>query len=146
MQHTTPFSDRVHCRPQHTRKQAHTRTYHATTRLVHLAERIKKLKGLKCHAFTVRIRTENQNQASSPFGQHKTSVLSLSKGNCIPPSRMSLPSLYSFPRDCVFHIHHHPEKRLDANPCGLHATHCDGIAKTTLTAMMLHDRLNSELC
>ena len=36
----------------------------------------KKTKGSIGHAFTVCIRTENQNQASfSPFGQHEISVL-----------------------------------------------------------------------
>lgn len=41
-----------------------------------LSLKLIKTKGLICHAFTVCIRTENQNQASfSPFGPHEISVL-----------------------------------------------------------------------
>jgi hypothetical protein len=37
---------------------------------------LSRLKGSIGHAFAVRIRTENRNQASfSPFGQHEISVL-----------------------------------------------------------------------
>jgi hypothetical protein len=60
-------------------------------------------KGSIGHAFTVRIRTENQNQASfSPFGPHEISVLiELTLGHLryhltdVPPQPNSPPDLVS---------------------------------------------------
>ena len=64
-----------------------------------------KAKGSIGHVFTVRIRTENQNQASfSPFGPHEISVLiELTLGHLrycltdVPPQPNS-------PPDNVFHL------------------------------------------
>ena len=62
-------------------------------------------KGSIGHVFTVRIRTENQNQASlSPFGPHEISVLiELTLGHLrypltdVPPQPNSPPDLVSRP-------------------------------------------------
>ena len=73
------------------------------TFLTPLAEYSSDLKGSIGHAFTVCIRTENENQASfSPFGPHEISVLiELTVGHLryhltdVPPQPNS-------PADCVF--------------------------------------------
>lgn len=100
-------------------------------------------KGSIGHAFTVCIRTENQNQASfSPFGLHEISVLiELALGHLrylltdVPPQSNS-PSGYVFRLDRQSLKSKTPKSEFQHN----------GISKTTSGVVVFHCRRSSHLC
>ena len=104
--------------------------------------KFERTKGSIGHAFTVCIRTENQNQVSFyPFVPHEISVLiELTLGHLcyrltdVPPQPNS-------PPDVVFHVDHpeqapsfKPEPNTLASGWSLH----NGISKTTLRVVVFH--------
>ena len=109
--------------------------------------KVLKTKGSIGHAFTVFIRTENQNQASfSPFGPHEISVLiELTLGHLryhltdVPPQPNS-------PPDYVFRTDQ-PSKEIALK---LKLTWCEsqshGISKMTLRVVVFQDHRSSHLC
>ena len=104
----------------------------------------RKAKGSIGHAFTVCIRTENQNQASfSPFGLQEISVLiELALGHLrylltdVPPQPNS-------PPDNVFHLDR--TEVLKARSRDRVPPPTNGISKTTLKVVVFHRRLRSHL-
>ena len=101
----------------------------------------RKAKGSIGHAFTVCIRTENQNQVSFyPFVPHEISVLiELTLGHLcyrltdVPPQPNS-------PPDVVFHVDH-PQRGLKSRTgCLTTRALLNGISKTTLRVVVFHRR------
>ena len=110
--------------------------------------KFQKTKGSIGHAFTVCIRTENQNQASfSPFGLHEISVLiELTLGHLryrltdVPPQPNS-------PPDCVSGSDHGSERcrlNLEGEACTSLPLH--RISKKTMKVVVFQCRLRSHLC
>ena len=105
-------------------------------------------KGSIGHVFTVRIRTESQNQASlSPFGPHEISVLiELTLGHLryrltdVPPQPNSPPDLVS--RTGV-HAEWHEVSR---NAPHMWNPQSNGISKATLRVVVFQSRVSSHLC
>jgi hypothetical protein len=104
----------------------------------------RKAKGSIGHAFTVCIRTENQNQMSFyPFVPHEISVLvELILGHLrylltdVPPQPNS-------PPDNVFHLDR--TEVLKARSRDIVPPPTNGISKTTLKVVVFHRRLRSHL-
>jgi hypothetical protein len=104
----------------------------------------RKAKGSIGHAFTVCIRTENQNQMSFyPFVLHEISVLvELILGHLrylltdVPPQPNS-------PPDNVFHLDR--TEVLKARSRDIVPPPTNGISKTTLKVVVFHRRLRSHL-
>ena len=104
-------------------------------------------KGSIGHVFTVRIRTESQNQASlSPFGLHEISVLiELTLGHLryhltdVPPQPNSPPDLVSRTgcRDVIREVS--PKAPITWNP------QSNGISKATLRVVVFQSRVSSHL-
>ena len=103
--------------------------------------KFRKTKGSIGHAFTVCIRTENQNQMSFyPFVPHEISVLvELILGHLrylltdVPPQPNS-------PPDNVFHLDRHAETRLKTRSRGEAPPPPHGISKITLKVVVFHLR------
>ena len=104
--------------------------------------KFQKTKGSIGHAFTVCIRTENQNQVSFyPFVLHEISVLiELTLGHLrycltdVPPQPNS-------PPDYVFHVDQHTKARFNARSRRREDRPLrDGISKTTLRVVVFHRR------
>jgi hypothetical protein len=106
----------------------------------------RKAKGSIGHAFTVCIRTENQNQMSFyPFVLHEISVLvELILGHLrylltdVPPQPNS-------PPDNVFHLDRGTEGPLSARRRGQASLPTNGISKITLKVVVFHRRRSSHL-
>ena len=106
----------------------------------------RKAKGSIGHAFTVCIRTENQNQMSFyPFVPHEISVLvELILGHLrylltdVPPQPNS-------PPDNVFHLDRRPEGRLRSRSRDRVPPPTNGISKITLKVVVFHRRRSSHL-
>ena len=100
--------------------------------------KFKRTKGSIGHAFTVCIRTENQNQVSFyPFVLHEISVLiELTLGHLcyrltdVPPQPNS-------PPDVVSHVDHR-SRRLNARTSAEQRILHNGISKTTLRVVVFH--------
>ena len=105
-------------------------------------------KGSIGHAFTVRIRTENQNQASfSPFGPHEISVLiELTLGHLryrltdVPPQPNSPPDLVSR-TGC-----HDESREVSLKAPRQWNPQSNGISKATLRVVVFQSRASSHLC
>lgn len=103
--------------------------------------KFRKTKGSIGHAFTVCIRTENQNQMSFyPFVPHEISVLvELILGHLrylltdVPPQPNS-------PPDNVFHLDRRAETRLKTRSRGEAPPPPHGISKITLKVVVFHLR------
>ena len=99
------------------------------------------------HAFTVRIRTENQNQASfSPSGLHEISVLiELALGHLryhltdVPPQPNS-------PPDYVSRTDRTTEAVVHATTRSDFEIQLNGVSKETLGVVVFHSRWRSHLC
>ena len=108
--------------------------------------KFRKTKGSIGHAFTVCIRTENQNQMSFyPFVPHEISVLvELILGHLrylltdVPPQPNS-------PPDNVFHLDRRPEGHLKTRSRDRVPPPNNGISKTTLKVVVFHRRRSSHL-
>ena len=102
-----------------------------------------KAKGSIGHAFTVCIRTENQNQVSFyPFVLHEISVLiELTLGH-LCYSLTDVPPQPNSPPDVVFCVCRRPEAALTPEPTGRKAgrTIRHRISKTTLRVVVFHRR------
>ena len=106
----------------------------------------RKAKGSIGHAFTVCIRTENQNQMSFyPFVLHEISVLvELILGHLrylltdVPPQPNS-------PPDNVFHLDQRRKSRFRARSRDRVPPPTNGISKTTLKVVVFHRRRSSHL-
>ena len=105
-------------------------------------------KGSIGHAFTVRIRTENQNQASfSPFGPREISVLTeLTLGHLryrltdVPPQPNSPPDLVSRTGG------HDVSREVSLKAPMLWNAQSNGISKATLRVVVFQSRASSHLC
>ena len=105
-------------------------------------------KGSIGHVFTVRIRTENQNQASlSPFGPHEISVLTeLTLGHLryhltdVPPQPNSPPDLVSR-TGC-----HDGCREVSLKLPAMWNPQSNGISKATLRVVVFQSRVSSHLC
>jgi hypothetical protein len=108
--------------------------------------KFRKTKGSIGHAFTVCIRTENQNQMSFyPFVPHEISVLvELILGHLrylltdVPPQPNS-------PPDNVIHLDRRAEARLKSRSRGKAPPPPHGVSKITLKVVVFHLRRSSHL-
>ena len=108
--------------------------------------KFKRTKGSIGHAFTVCIRTENQNQASfSPFGPHEISVLiELTLGHLryhltdVPPQPNS-------PPDNVFHTNQSLKETTLKQKLAQCELQSHGISKMTLRVVVFQDHQSSHL-
>lgn len=133
----TSYSDHVHGHPLHA--CTHTCSHRPTTFLACPAGIISNLQDRK--ASTVRIRTRNQNQATSVLAVNERVMLWSHYACTRTATLLFLPCSApdKFPSSLNTRITT-PKGYLHAKPCARHAIHFDEISNITLRGVSIHDQ------